>query len=41
MAQELTLGLDSKYHGESENNNSFSPRGLSFWANTVLKKNGS
>jgi hypothetical protein len=26
---------------ESENNDRFSPRGLSFWANTVLKKNGS
>jgi hypothetical protein len=27
--------------GESEKNNRFSPRELSFWANTVLTKNGS
>ncbi len=29
----------TEFHGESENNNRFSPRGLSFWANTVFKKN--
>ncbi len=28
----------AEFHGESENNNRFSPRELSFWANTVFKK---
>jgi hypothetical protein len=28
----------TEFHGVSEKNNRFSPRGLSFWANTVFKK---
>jgi hypothetical protein len=29
----------TEFHGESEKNNRFTPRELSFWANTVLTKN--
>ena len=31
----------TEFHGVYEKNNRFSPRGLSFWANTVFKKNDS
>jgi hypothetical protein len=31
----------TEFHMESEKNNRFSPRELSFWAEMVLKKNGS